>query len=180
MTFDDEAIATVLTSNDSKLEIDIKTEFKEENSSTKSQETTKFNTSSCSCSTVSPLKFKIKKKRPRKTKPKSVESMSVKNKVKRISHKAKSNFLNNFDLDLESSQTKNGSEMYISNFDIFQLRSSGNLSENSKFTNIFQTNTANYSKLLPWEKSSKPKSNLFGGVLINERDFLSRFIFTIF
>jgi hypothetical protein len=174
MAFDDEAIPTVLTSNDSKLEIDIKTEIKEENISNTTQEMTKVNTSSCICSTVSPLKFKIKKKRLRKTKPKSIESMSVLNKVKRISHKAKSNFLNNFDLDFESSQTKKGSEMYISNFDIFQLRSSGNLSENStcKLANIFQTNTANYSKLLPWEKSSNPKSNLFGGVLINERDFV--------
>ena len=84
-------------------------------------------------------------------------SSLVLNKVKRVSHKSKSNFLNDFEIDSEqNSALRSNSDKLVSNYDIFQL-GADDLSD-ANFQNIFQPITnGKYSKLLPWEKNTKRK-----------------------
>ena len=167
MTLDDEVKKMTPTSNDSKnfksldqkIDKDLKNDINTEiNISDKNA----INFSSCFCGKVNHTKKRIKNKCLRKSKPKLFDPNISYNKVKRVSHKAKSNFLNNFDIDQEQIQaTKNNPEKFISNFDIFQLRQNTTLQEDScNLRNIFQSNNSSISKLLPWEKSLKTKSKL--------------------
>jgi hypothetical protein len=86
--------------------------------------------------------------------------INAKSRVKRISHKSIDNFLNDFETDLEQSSSQTSNKPFISNYEIFEIRSNNfakNKDDDNRLTNIFQSNNVNYSKLLPWERTSKNK-----------------------
>ena len=76
-------------------------------------------------------------------------------KLRKVGHKSKNNFLNNFEIDVEQEASScNGETRINSNFDVFHLNTSSQAVAGCR--NMFQPlNNSAYSKikLLPWEQT---------------------------